>query len=43
MTNVSGLLGDLGNLKSFARPLEEEGRLTEMENRYGDATHSHIG
>jgi hypothetical protein len=42
MTNISGLLGDLANLKSLARLLEEEGRLAQMENRYGDAAHSYV-
>ena len=42
MTNISGLLGDLANLKSLARLLEEEGRLAEKENRYGDAAHSYV-
>jgi hypothetical protein len=42
MTNISGLLSDLANLKSLARLLEEEGRLAEMENRYGDAAHSYV-
>jgi hypothetical protein len=42
MTNISGLLSDLANLKSLVRLLEEEGRLAEMENRYGDAAHSYV-
>jgi len=42
MTNISGLLGDLANLKSLARLLEEEGRLAEMETRYADAAHSYL-
>jgi len=42
MTNISGLLSDLANLKSLARLLEEEGRLAEMENRYGDAARSYV-
>jgi hypothetical protein len=42
MTNISGLLSDMGSLKSLARLLEEEGRLAEMENRYGDAEHSYL-
>ncbi len=42
MTNIPGLLGDLANLKSLARLPEEEGRLAEMENRYGDAAHSYV-
>lgn len=36
------MLGDLANLKSLARLLEEEGRLAEMENRYADAAHSYV-
>jgi hypothetical protein len=42
MTNLTGLLGDLANLKSLARLLEEEGRLAEMENRYRDAEYSYV-
>jgi len=42
MTNISGLLGDLANFKSLALLLEEEGRLAEMEIRYGDAAHSYL-
>jgi hypothetical protein len=42
MTNMTGLLSDLANLKSLVRLLEEEGRLAEMENRYGDAAHSYV-
>ena len=42
MTNITGLLGDLANLKSLARLLEEEGRLAEMENRYDHAAHSYV-
>jgi len=42
MTNISGLLSDLANSKSLVRLFEEEGRLAEMENRYGDAAHSYV-
>ena len=42
ITNMSGLLNDLANLKSLARLLEEEGRLAEMEHRYGDAARSYV-
>jgi len=41
-TNMSGLLSDLANSKSLVRLFEEEGRLAEMENRYGDAAHSYV-
>jgi hypothetical protein len=42
MTNLTGVLADLSNLKSVARLLEEEGRLAELENRNGDAAHSYV-
>jgi hypothetical protein len=42
MTNISGVLADLAGLKSLVRLLSEEGRLAEMETRYGDATHSYL-
>jgi hypothetical protein len=42
MRNVPGMMSDLASFKSLARLLEEEGRLAEMENRYGDAAHSYL-
>ena len=42
MSNIPRLLGDLANLKSLARLLEQEGRLAEMENRHGDAVKSYL-
>jgi hypothetical protein len=42
MTNVAGMVTDLPRLKSLARLLAEEGRLAELEGRYGDAAHSYI-
>lgn len=42
MTNLIGVLSDLANLKTLARFLVEEGRLAEMENRYGDAAHCYL-
>ena len=42
ITNVAGVLADLAQLKSLARLLAEEGRLSEMEGRYWDAAHSYL-
>ena len=42
MTNITGVLSDLANLKSLVRLLAEEGRLAEMENRYVDAARSYL-
>ena len=42
MTNIAGMPGDLARLKSLVRLLTEEGRLAEMEGRYGDAAQSYV-
>ena len=42
ITNVAGVLTDLAQLKSLARLLAEEGRLSEMEGRNGEAAHSYL-
>jgi hypothetical protein len=41
-TNISGVVSELGQVKSLARLLAEEGRLAEMEGRRGDAMHSYL-
>jgi hypothetical protein len=42
MANFPSLLSDFSSFKSLARLLAEEGRLAEMENRYGDAAQSYV-
>lgn len=42
MTNVSGMLADLANLKRLAQLLAAEGRLHEMDNEPLDAAHSYV-
>jgi hypothetical protein len=42
ITNINGVLADLAQLKSLARLLMEEGRLAELEGRYGDAAQSYL-
>jgi hypothetical protein len=41
ITNFSGMMPDLPDLKRLAQLLAAEGRLAEMEHRRGDAAHSY--
>ncbi len=42
MTNVPGMLNDLAAMKRLGQLLVAEGRLAEMESRYGEAAHSYL-
>jgi hypothetical protein len=42
ITNFTGVMTDLINLKALAKLLLAEGRLAEKENRFGDAARSYV-